>query len=512
VIPFPLIEIPDDPPRDVEYLLRLNCDVKQERQRILRQYELMEHKLHELLRRLCGPRSERFHPDQLPLFFDELLDFGLHEEPPAESEEHEIPMPKRKSKGHGRRRLKELEELPRRQIVHDRECDCETCGKPMIIIGEEITEKLDYEPAQIFVLQERRIKRACEDCEDKVIIATKPAEALPKCLASNALVAQIVTNKYVDSLPLYRQETIFRRMGVEIPRSTMCDWIGSVAKVAEPVVDFMTLDLLRSEVIHTDDTSIPVLDPRLPATRRGRLWVYIGDPQHPQVVFDYTPTRKRDGPAHFLKNFLGYLQADAYAGYDCVFATGNVYEVACWSHARRKFYDLVGGNAKRMTALLMIQQLYQIERLCASMERDQRRVYRQEHSRPVLNAFKEWMGEQLGDLRPKSPLAQALGYALNQWDALIRYTEDGILSIDNNLAERTLRQVAIGRKNWMFAGSDEGARRAAIILSLAGTCKHHGADPAAYFRFLLDHLPSLPVEELTPLAWIQAQAPMLLAA
>jgi transposase len=511
------VVIPEQLPRDFDLLFRLIRDLKEEREAFKRCIETLEHKLQQVLRQLCGPRSERLHPNQMALLFDALLSFATPEpvEPQTPPTDRPTETKPKTRKGHGRRRLPK--DLPRRRIVHDQDCTCEICGKSKIIIGEVVTEKYGYEPAQFFVIEEVRTKRACRDCEEGVVTAPKPPEAIPKCLAHPSLLAQVLTSKYADHLPLYRQQQIYKRGGLELTRSTLCGWITRCAEAFTPVVDFMTEQILESLVIHTDDTAVPVLDRQLEATRRGRLWVYIGDADHPHVVFDYTPTRERDGPADFLQSFTGYLQADAYAGYDGIYAGGQVQEVACWAHGRRKFYDLQEKHpaGPRLTALAFVRQLYQIEELSGAMDPEQRRQFRQKHARPVLRAFKSWLDRRLEQIRPKSPEAQAIGYVMRQWDALNRYTEHGALSIDNNLAERTLRPVAMGRKNWLFAGSDEGAKRAAVIFSLVASCRLHGLDPYAYFRFLLEQLPLQPADQigdLTPLARVQAQPGQRLAA
>jgi transposase len=240
------------------------------------------------------------------------------------------------------------------------------------------------------------------------------------------------------------------------------------------------------------------------------LRVYLGHAPHDHIVFDYTPSRERDGPAAFLEGFSGYLQADAYAGYDGVYSGGKVSEVACWAHARRKFIEIKSTErGDPFTALAFIAQLYQIERKAKKMNSEQRRDFRQKHALPVLTTFKTWLDEKTESVLPKSLLSQAIGYAQRQWDALKRYIEDGDLQIDNNAAERALRRVAVGRKNWLFAGNDDGARRAAILYSLIASCQLHGIDPFHYLRDVLGRLPAQPADalaELTPKAWAAAQA------
>jgi hypothetical protein len=267
----------------------------------------------------------------------------------------------------------------------------------------------------------------------------------------------------------------------------------------------MVQRVLLSRVIHTDDTMVPVLDPTLPQTRTERFWVYIGDVRNPYVVYDYTPRRTRDGPEQFLKGFRGYLQADAFSGYDRLCAGPDVIEVACWAHVRRKFFEArTSAPVLAHAALARIRQLYRIEQGAAELSADDRRVLRQRDALPLLNAFEEWLTEQGRKALPKSPIGQAIAYAQSNWAALLRYTEHGDLSVDNNLAERMLRAQAIGRRNWTFLGSDRGGRTAAVLYSLTGTCKHHDLDPFAYLQDILRRLPThpaAPLDELLPDVW-----------
>ena len=288
-------------------------------------------------------------------------------------------------------------------------------------------------------------------------------------------------------LPLHRQEGIFKRHGVDIHRSTMCDWVRDCAYLLSPIVHYIKKTILQSKIINTDDTPVPILDGSRTQTRKGYLWTYIGDKR--SVVFDYTPTHSRDGPVAFLGDYAGYVQADAYKGYDACFENGDATEVGCWAHTRRKFYDARTADARRAHAMLaLIGKLYDVEReakqneLSASATKE----LRQQHSKPILDEISPRLNEWSIELLPKSPIGQAVSYARTQWEALNRYFDDGDLDIDNNLSERVVRIVAIGRKNWMFAGSDAGAERAAIIYSLVATCKLCHIDPFAYLRDILD--------------------------
>ena len=269
------------------------------------------------------------------------------------------------------------------------------------------------------------------------------------------------------------------------------------AELLTPLYDLMVKRVLLSTIIHTDDTRVPVLDRKLPKTRTGRFWVYVGDVRHPYVVYDYTPRHTRHGPARFLTGFRGYLQADAFSGYDALYAGSDVIEVACWAHVRRKFYEArTSAPLPAHAALARIRQLYAIETAGATLSAEDRRGLRQRESVPLLTAFGEWLTEQERHVLPKSPIGQAIAYAQSNWTALCRYPEHGHLSIDNNLAERMLRAQAIGRRNWTFLGSDRGGHTAAVLYSLTGTCRHHDIDPFAYLQDVLGRLPSLPVDQL----------------
>ena len=509
----PTTDLPDDPTILRQLVLELRREL--EAQKLLGRQ--LQHQMEQLMRRFLGRKSEKLDPNQLQLIFAELHALGLREESEEEAssksddEDEEPPSesPRRRRRGaHGRRRLPK--HLPRerqeyRLSAKEREC---SCGTQMAEAGEKVSEQLEYVAATIKVIQHVQIQYACRQCEETVKLAEKPLQPIDKGLAGPGLLAQVVTSKYADHLPLYRLEGIFERFGVSLSRRTMCDWIGALADLANPLVEWMKVDQLKSKKIHTDDTSVPVLDPSLGQTRRGRLWVYLGHEPHDHIVFDYTPSRERDGPASFLEGYSGYLQADAYSAYDGIYAGGEVIEVACWAHARRKFIENMSvERGDPFTALAFISQLYQVEREAKEMTSRERRDFRQEHALPVLAAFKEWLDEKARLYLPKSEMAKAIGYVQRQWDALKRYPEDGDLAIDNNAAERALRRVAVGRKNWLFVGNDEGGRRAAIFYSLVASCQLHGIDPFHYLKDVFRRLPTQhagALAELTPKAWAGA--------
>jgi transposase len=302
-------------------------------------------------------------------------------------------------------------------------------------IGEETSEQLEYVPSSLQVIVHARFRYACRACQEHVATAAKPPQPIDKGLPGPGLLAQTITSKFSDHLPLYRLEDIYARHGVALSRATLCGWMASCAELLTPLYDLMVQRVLQSVVTHTDDTRVPVLDPALPRTRTGRFWVYVGDVRNPYVVYDYTPRHTRDGPARFLTGFRGYLQADAFSGYDALYAGPDVTEVACWAHVRRKFYESrTSAPVLAHAALARIRQLYKIEAAAEEFSAAYRRALRQRESVPLLIAFGEWLTEQGRPALPKSPIGQAIAYAQANWAALGRYPEHGGLSIDNVIA------------------------------------------------------------------------------
>jgi hypothetical protein len=312
-------------------------------------------------------------------------------------------------------------------------------------------------------------------------------------------------------LPLNRQEEIFGRQGVELSRQTMCDWMRAGADLVSPLYALMKQQVLDSKAVQTDDTPVPVLDPDLPRTRTGRIWTYVGDDEHPYTVYDYTPTRSRDGPEAFLEEFRGYLQADAYSGYDHFYKKPErgIIEVACWAHSRRRFFEAQSSDLMRSTVMLAyIRLLYDVEREAGErkLRGEARRILRQEKSKLILDDIRAYLEREQPQVLPKSPEGEAIAYTLSNWKALTRYLDDGDLAIDNNGAERSLRGIAVGRRNWTFYGSDNGGRTAAVLTSLITTSKRLGLDPFAYLRDIFERIGAHPQSRLAELLPDQWQA------
>jgi transposase len=470
-----------------------------------------------LLRRFYGPKSERFDPRQL-LLFGLVMESLPVDTAAVEGEAGEPFKTRRIQHKHGRAKLPEA--LPRIPIEHDLKPEeklCPCCGLERCRIGQEITEQLEYHPASFQVLQHIRHKYACKPCAQgcgkcdgkaQIELAEKPDQPIKKGLPGPGLLAHVITSKLGDHLPLYRLERIFARQDVHIARSTMCAWLLATGELVHPLVDLMAIRVRQSQVIHTDETRVPVQDETEEGKcKSGRIWTYIGDRDHPYMVYDYTPDRSRAGPSKWLDQFRGFLQADAYGGYDGIYATG-VKEVACWAHGRRHFFDAKDTDARRCARMLsMVRELYAVEDEAAAQiaatqgitdgQADALRLaLRQERSVPLLATIKTWLEENQKLVLPRSPMAQAITYMLNQWEALCVYTTQGFLHIDNNAAERALKRVALGRKNWLFTGHDQAAQQIARLYSLIASAERHGLDPQRYLTGVLARIASTPVTQL----------------
>lgn len=515
VVPVDPNSLPEDPAILKQMLMDLTTQLDKT-QRLLRQ----------LLEAKSGTRSEQLSADQLRLFAQERnvaeLSASKSTQPEAatETQEDDGDLPpgagredQDQSRPRGRRPLPP--HLKRERIEHDlaeEEKHCGSCDEDLRPIGEETSERYEYIPAQLRVIEDVCKKYACA-CSVKT--ATKPPQPIEKSAAGASLLAQMIVSKIADHLPVHRQAKIFRRFGVEIPDQTMCGWMRQSAELLDPLYVRLKQFVLSSKVVGTDDTPVKVLDRNLKrATRKGRFWPYLGDRDHPAAVFDYTPTRERAGPEQFLKTYRGYLQADAYVAYDSFFtnpARGLV-EVACWAHTRRHFHQALDTDSARMGAVLAyIAHLYKVEKRArrSGVVGEGLRLLREHASQPVLEALHEYLEKIREEVLPKSEAGQAVAYALKNWTALIRYLEDGDLSIDNNHTERSLRGIAVGRRNWTFVGSDRGGQTMAVLRSFVTSCELAKVDPFAWFQDVLTRIGECSIQhldDLLPHRWAAASA------
>jgi transposase len=487
----------------------------------LRDNQLLRARLEAELRRHLGSKADKIDPNQLEIPFEELMDAVLADsepEPAAAAQEasdaEEAPAapsasPKRKG-AHGRKPLPP--NLTRVRVEHHPEDKhCAQCQHEMQPMGSEVTEELDWQPACFYVTEHVRVKYSCRHCQECVAIAALPPRAIEKGRPGPGLLAHVLVSKYADHQPLNRMESILARHGIEISRSTMCDWVRDSAQLLWPIVKALKQSVLRSMVLHADATGVLCQEnSKSKRTRKAQLWAWVGDKQ--EVVYDFTLTKEQAEPKRFLGQWSGHLQCDAASNFHQVFESGAVIEVGCWAHARRRFVDALASDTARASRILaLVQMLYKVEAEAREhgLDPPAKAALRQARSRPILERIREEVELAGRTVLPKSALGDAIGYVRNQWRALNRFVEDGRLAIDNNAAERALRGVAVGRKNWLFAGSEDGGKRAATIYSLIGTCKLLGVEPFAYLRDVLERLPTHPasrVEELTPRGWLAARA------
>jgi transposase len=492
------------------------AELREEIARLRDERDRLRGKLDALLHQLYGRRTERVVSDDLgPLFADlEQPDLPLPPPPdvddaPDDEEEVEVKGYTRKPRSRGAPRLPDdLREVVEVIEPTEEERACSCCSDPRDIIGFEETRKLEFEPASFYVRVIRRPKMACKRHEEAgVVTPALPPQVIEKGLAGASMLAQVVTAKYRDHLPLYRQARIFQRAGIDIPESTLCDWIRQSDELLGPIPRAVMTLIRESGYISTDDTKVTLLCPGGPrGSREARLWAYLGE-QPGDVVFDFTEGRSGEGPKRMLAGYEGYLQADAYSAYDALFRGGKIIEAGCMAHARRKFFDAKDrAPDEALPTLQAIRALYRVERECkeAGLTADDRLARRVALSKPIFDRLHEWLVELKSRVLPKSPIGKAVGYFVKHALALGRFLENGRLEIDNNRCERTMRQVAVGRKNWLFAGSEAGGRRAATLYSLTVGCWEIGIDPFVYLTDVLQRIGSTPssrIAELTPRGW-----------
>jgi len=503
-------------PEDPQVLQQMVLDLMAQLDREFTERSKIESLLRELLDAKRSRKSEQLCADQLALFaaaWQARQAEAEATEAPDSSDDDATPgagesAPKKRTGG----RQPLPRHLKRERIVHDladSEKHCAACQQDLRPIGEESSERYEYIPAQLTVIEDVCKKYACA-CTVKT--ATKPPQPIEKSTAGASLLAQVIVAKCVDHLPLHRQEKIFERHGVEISRQTMCGWLAQCAGLLKPLYAAAKEVLFQSKVIGTDDTGVKVLDAKLPFARTGRIWPYSGDQGHPVILYDYTATRQRAGPEEFLKGYRGHLQADAYGGYDAFFkdpARGLI-EVGCWAHARRYFHKALESDQGRMgPALLLIAQLYRVEKRARPLGPADRLRLRQFQSQPILDKLRNYLLEIQAEVLPKSPEGRAVRYTLKNWTALTRYCQDGDLEIDNNATERAIRGVAVGRNNWIFFGSDQGGKTAAVLRSFLASCQRVGVDPFLWLKDVLSRIADHPITrlaELLPHNWAPAQA------
>ncbi len=499
---FEAATLPDSPDSLKEIILDLQDRIEGLEESYQKETSILYEQLRLLRAKLFGRKSEKIPPDStvelLPLF-------DMPEPEGEEAEPEEIPVKGHQRKKRGRKPLPA--DLPRVEKVHDI-ADSEKicgCGCPLTRIGEEVSEQLDIVPARMQVIRNIRPKYACKCCEGvldngpTVKIAPVPPQIIPKSIATAGLLAFIMTGKFIDHLPFYRQEKQFSRLGVEISRSSMSTWAMQATQACIPLLNLLHDELLAANAINIDETTVQVLkEPGRDPTSKSYMWVFRrGDPDNQVLLYQYHPTRAGDVAADFLGKYTGYVQTDGYSGYDFLDHKEGVIHIGCFAHARRYFADIVkvrgkkGKSGSADVALSYIRKLYRLEKQFRENGLPPEEIYRQrqEYAKPILDSFHEWLLKQSTRTLPKGLLGKAITYSLNQWKRLVGYIEDGHLAIDNNMAENSIRPFVVGRKNWLFAGTPEGAEASAALYSLIETAKANGIEPYGYLRHIFEELP-----------------------
>jgi transposase len=497
--------LPDDPGVLKQMVGELLATVTQLRTTIDKQ---QAHILY-LVRLTFGRRTERV---EGPTLFD--LNALAEEEVSAPSPEDPGPQVVGRRRGHGRRPRRA--DLPREREVLDlteAEKACPCCGEGRVRIGADVSECLDYRPASLFVRVLERPTYICRHCKQQgeniqAVQAPLPPTPIPRCKVEAGLLAHVIVSKWVDHLPLYRLESILYRLGWHVSRSTLCDQMMACAGVLTPLYDLMCRRVKQSFALHTDDSPVRLLNPR----RTAYAWAYVGDAMNPYIVFDLSTGRSQEFPEKFLAGYRGFVHADGYAGYNPLYAAGARH-VGCWMHVRRNFFEAKESDpARAHEAIARIRLLYGVEKDAQEkhLAGAELAAYRQEQARQILQSFADWLAEEVPRALPKSKIGEALIYAANQWPTLIRYVEDGRLTIDNGPAEQVIRPVALGRRNWLHIAGDRGLHSAAVLLSIAASAKRHRVNPWEYVKHILTATAARPTNadfsDLLPEAWVQTGA------
>jgi transposase len=493
--------LPDNPP----VLREIIGTQAQEIERLKRENDLLKHYIRELRKQHYGPRSERLPEVQQIFPFYGRVEDEKEKPPPPEGQASSAPAPRRKPTG----RKVIPPELERQVVVHDvpeHEKNCAACKEALAKIGEEVSERLEYQKAQLYVIQDVRPKYACRKrCATGVTVADPPAQVIPKAKVGPGLLAHVLWAKYGLHLPLYRQEIMFGMIGLEIPRSTLCQWIGRCVELLLPIYEAMKRDVLLSNVLFSDDSPVRLLEPGLGKTRQARVWSYCGSLLHRQIVYEFTESREQKWPKEFLKDYKGVLQVDAYPGYSALFELDRIIAAYCWAHARRKYIEAEETDKERsQVALAFIQKLYAVEREIKGISPKRKKRVRRSRSTKILKRFKQWLDQEIQKVLPKSPIGQAIQYTRGHWEGLLTYTKDGAVEIDSNRVERSIRGWKLGLKNWLFLGSEDGGQWGAILFTFIESCKIQGINPEEYLKDVLVRIATTPqsqIETLMPRCW-----------
>jgi transposase len=491
-----------DLPRALDIIIEKDKKIKS----LEEENEQLHAKNKQLLHELYGKKSEKISEEILPVLDEAAV--TPEEQAEIQAAEDEIKVasytrnkPKRNPLPADFLRETIVHELPLEQQL----CSC--CGGALHWIGDEVSEKLDYVPAQIKVIKNVRKKYGCRGCETGILTAPAPPDFLPKSLAAPGLLTHVILSKYQDHLPLYRQEGIWQRLGVDIPRSTLCNWVLLAAERLSVLIPLLRDEIIQSHYARADETPVQVLEEnKIRTSKRAYMWVFTsGRIEGAAIVFEFAMSRSGSVATNFFQGFSGHLQTDGFSGYNDLKSFPNVIGVGCFAHCRRKFVAIVKtvkqpGSAHY--AVSVIAKIYKIERDIKerNLDDEQTKSYRQTHAKPILEKFKIWLQERYEKVPPKGPLGKAIFYALDHWDALTVYLEYGFLDIDNNFAERCVRPFTLGRKNWIFMGNERGGNAAAVLYSLIETAKANNLNTYAYFRYLFTELPHLDPEDKKALA------------